>query len=219
MMPEENKPVRIAVNVMRARLTVIGFNIAIVSFQVVLLSRLSGGVSVPGLGHGVHIGADIALFMSLALSLIALVAFIASSAFDETGVCTHWSLVAGDLLMYLALAHTASGFFAPLSLAISDLATKLPGSSSEISVLSVAVRFVGGTAWFLAAYVGPVVSLLRSPFPRRTNGVLGIAYVAMLIGVAWVGAHATLVEAGIVNGSDSGIAVRTLIEMVQPFWW
>ncbi len=33
-MSEDRKPVRVAVNVMRARLTVIGFNIAIVSFQI-----------------------------------------------------------------------------------------------------------------------------------------------------------------------------------------
>ncbi len=36
-MPENPKPVRVAVNVMRARLTVIGFNIAIVAFQIVNL--------------------------------------------------------------------------------------------------------------------------------------------------------------------------------------
>ncbi|RLC11328.1 MAG: hypothetical protein DRI24_18945, partial [Deltaproteobacteria bacterium] len=38
-MPETRIPVRVAVNVMRARLTVIGFNIAIVSFQITQLPR------------------------------------------------------------------------------------------------------------------------------------------------------------------------------------
>ena len=217
-MPETNKPVRIAVNVMRARLTIIGFNIAIVSFQVILLNRLSGGISVPGLDHSVHIGADIALFMSMALSLVAMVAFLASSAFDEVGVCTHWSLVAGDLLMYLSLAHTASGFFAPLSTAIGNVASKLPGSAPEIFTLQVAVMVVGGVAWFLNVYVGPLVSLLRSPFPRRTNITLGFAYLVVLLGAAWVAAHASRLEAqGLVT--DTGIAMRTLLELVQPFWW
>ena len=36
-MSESDKQVRVAVNVMRARLTVIGFNIAIVSFQIAQL--------------------------------------------------------------------------------------------------------------------------------------------------------------------------------------
>ncbi len=217
-MPEQGKSVRVAVNVMRARLTLVGFNIAIVSFQVVFVGRLTGGIVVPGMGHDVHLGADIALFISMALSLIALVAFITSSKFDEVGVCTHWSLVAGDLLMYLSLAHTASGFFAPLCLAIGDLASKLPGHFPEINSLRSAVRFVGGIAWFLAAYVGPVVSLLRSPFPRRTNSVLAIAYVITAIGVAWVGSQATLVEMS-AAASDTGVVVRVLVEMVQPFWW
>ena len=72
--------VRVAVNVMRARLTVIGFNIAIVSFQIANLYRSSGGLEVPGVDHAVHVGPSMALFMALGLSLIALVAYIMSSA-------------------------------------------------------------------------------------------------------------------------------------------
>ena len=36
-----------------------------------------------------------------------------SSELDEQGACTHWSLLAGDLFMYLGLAHSVSGFFGP----------------------------------------------------------------------------------------------------------
>ena len=82
-MPVDSKPVRVAVNVMRARLTVIGFNIAIVSFQITQLYRTSGGLRVPGIDHAVHVEADMALFMALALSVLALVAFIMSSAYDQ----------------------------------------------------------------------------------------------------------------------------------------
>jgi len=110
-MPEERQPVRVAINVMRARLTVIGFNIAIVSFQIALLFSAADGLQVDGIGHAVHVVADMQLFMALALSLIALVVLIMSAEFDEIGVCTHWLLVVGDLLMYLALAHTVAGFF------------------------------------------------------------------------------------------------------------
>jgi hypothetical protein len=142
-MPEERKLVRVAVNVMRARLTVIGFNIAIVSFQIVQLDRVSGGVRVPGIDHAVHIGADMALFMALALSLIALVAFIMSCAYDEVGYCTHWTLVAGDLLMYLALAHTAAGFFQPANAALEIYAAKVPDQVTQIGILHVAMAIAG----------------------------------------------------------------------------
>ena len=217
-MPENRWPVRVAVNVMRARLTVIGFNIAIVSFQIAQLYRVSGGLRVPGVDHTVHLGADMSLFMALALSFIALVAFIMSGAFDEVGYCTHWTLVAGDLLMYLALAHTVAGFFAPLTAAIEILSANLPDQASEIAILHTASLVAGGVAWFLATYAGPVISLVRSPFPRRTNIVLGAAYLVVLLALSWVSSHAMRVEAT-GSGDEASLVMSILIELVQPFSW
>jgi hypothetical protein len=217
-MPENPKPVRIAVNVMRARLTVIGFNIAIVSFQIVHLYGVSGGLRVHGVDHAVHVGASMALFMALALSLIALVAFIMSSAFDEVGVCTHWTLVAGDLLMYLGLAHTVAGFFAPLTESIKIFSANLPGQVSEIATLHTASLVAGGVLWFLATYAGPVISLVRSPFHRRTNIALGVAYLVVLLALSWVSSHAARVE-GTGSGYEPGLMISVLRELVQPFRW
>ena len=217
-MPDNRKPVRVAVNVMRARLTVIGFNIAIVSFQIVHLYGVSGGLKVPGVDHVVHVGASMALYMALALSLIALVAFIMSSAFDEVGVCTHWSLVAGDLLMYLGLAHTVAGFFAPLTVSIDIFSAKLPDQASEIAILHSASLVAGGAAWFFANYIGPVISLVRSPFDRRTNIALGVAYLVVLLALAWVSSHALRVDAAD-SGYAPGLFFSVLRELVQPFRW
>ena len=217
-MPESSKPVRIAVNVMRARLTVIGFNIAIVSFQLVHLYQMSGGIRVPGMDHPVHLTADIALLMALALSLTALLAFIMSGALNEVGFCTHWSLVAGDLLMYLGLAHTVAGFFAPLDVAIDTFAANISDRASQIAILRAALSVAGGVAWFLATYAGPVVSLLRSPFDRRTNMALAAAYLIVLITLSWVNSQAVILEAaGPVDAP--GLVISILRELVQPFWW
>ncbi len=217
-MPENTYPVRVAVNVMRSRLTVIGFNIAIVSFMIANLNKMSGGLRVPGLGHAVHVGADMALFMALALSLISLIAFIISGAFDEVGICTHWSLIAGDLLMYLSLAQTVTGFFAPLTASIEIVSQKLPGQASEIAILHAAPMVAGGVAWFLATYIGPLVSLMRSPFRQRTNITLGLAYLFILVLLAWVSSHAVHVEtAG--SGDAPGLIISVLSELVQPFRW
>ena len=217
-MPENPKPVRVAVNVMRARLTVIGFNIAIVSFQITQLYRTSGGLRVPGIDHAVHVEADMALFMALALSVIALVAFIMSSEYDEVGVCTHWSLVAGDLLMYLALAHTVAGFFQPWNGALDIFAAKLPAQATQIATLDAAMVIAGGTAWFLAVYAGPVVALVRSPFQRHINIALGLAYLVLLFVLAYVNAQAVHVEAA-GAGDVPGLIYSVLRELVQPFRW
>jgi hypothetical protein len=159
-----------------------------------------------------------ALFMALALSLIALVVFIMSGAFDEVGVCTHWTLVAGDLLMYLALAHTVAGFFAPLTTSIEIFSAKLPDQASEIAILHTASLVAGGVAWFLATYAGPVVSLVRSPFQRRTNIALGVAYLVVLLALAWVSSHAARVAAT-GSGYEPGLMISVLTELVQPFRW
>jgi len=217
-MPETRIPVRVAVNVMRARLTVIGFNIAIVSFQITQLPRTLGGLRVPGIDQAVHVQAGMALFMALALSVIALVAFIMSSAYDEAGVCTHWSLVAGDLLMYLALAHTVAGFFQPWNVSLDIFAAKLPDQAAQIATLHAAMAISGGAAWFLAAYAGPVVALMRSPFQRHTNIALGFAYLVLLFVLAYVNAQAVHVEAA-GAGDVPGLINSVLRELVQPFRW
>jgi len=217
-MHKADKGVRVDVNVMRARLTVIGFNIAIVSFQLVHLRSLSGGIKVPGMEHAVHLTADAALLMALALSLCALMAFIISSSLDEVGVCTHWSLVVGDLLMYLGLAQTVAGFFSPLGVTINVFATNFPRNASQISILHAALSVAGGAAWFLATYAGPIVSLLRSPFSRRINIVLGVTYLVALIALSWVNSQAARVEAG-VPVHEPGLVISILRELVQPFRW
>jgi len=217
-MSEIFKPVRVAVNVMRARLTVIGFNIAIVSFQLPQLYGQSGGIELPGMDHAVHVTANAALLMALALSFCALVTFIISGSLDEVGFCTHWSLVAGDLLMYLGLAHTVAGFFAPLGISINIFATNLSRSASEISILHAALSVTGGAAWFLAIYVGPAVSLVRSPFDRRINIILGIAYLLLVLVLAWVTLQAVRIEEMGLDHPPNWI-VGMLRELVQPLRW
>ena len=67
--------------------------------------------------------------------------------------------------MNLALAHTLAGFFGPLASTFDIFAGKLPNKGTEFSILNAATIGAGGIGWFLAVYVGPLVSLLRSPLP------------------------------------------------------
>jgi hypothetical protein len=217
-MPENRKPVRVAINVIRVRLTVIGFNIAVVSFQIAQLRSAAGGLKIPGLGYAVHPVTDMELYVAFALSVFALIAFIMSCELDEEGVCTHWSLVAGDLLMYMALAHTLAGFFAPLAMEIKMVGGNLQDKATEINILQLGAIVAGGGAWFLAMYGGPLVSLVRSPFQRRTNIALGIAYLLVLLVLCWITALAVRVES-VVSGDKPGLIFSVLGELVQPLRW
>jgi hypothetical protein len=120
--------------------------------------------------------------------------------------------------MYLCLAQTVTGFFAPLDLAIGEFAARIPHQADAIAVLHTALRVAAGTAWFLATYVGPAVALKQSPFPRPTNMTLGIAYLAVLMVLCWVSALSFQVET-LPTGVPSSPLIGVLRELVQPFRW
>jgi hypothetical protein len=201
---------------MRARLTVIGFNIAVVSFQLDRLKSLPGGVDVPGLENPIHVGSHVSLLLALPVSMAAIVGYIFSSEYDETGTCTSWSLVAADLLMFMGLALTIGGFFSPLDNLLETMASGTSGQSVHLSVLRHSLLFAGGISWFLAAYVGPVRALWKSPFPRSTNIGLTVAYMTVFGCLGLISAHAAAIDA---NSSAGVTFAQWLMEFIQPFRW
>lgn len=212
---------RIAINVMRARLTVVGFNIAIVSFQVSELFGMQGGISIPGFTHLVHFRADMALLMALVFSLMALVAFIASSSIDDVGHCDHWSFIAGDLLMYLGLANAVTGFFSPLNEAFRLASAEAMKQQIDITSFGIVIMLLGGVTWFMTIYLGPLVTLCRSPFSRVTNASLAFCYLFSLLLIFGLYHQVFLFEVLTTQGrlnNKQGL-VLYLYEFVQPFIW
>jgi len=183
-------PVRIALNVMRARLTILGFNLAVITFQLDKIRVLDGAVALPGLDFPVHITAAASLFLGIALSIVAMVSFVASASIDNTATCDHWSMLLGDLLMYLAVAQTVAGFFGPFLFTLGQVDFVELGEARDFARIGTAVTVAGAIAWFTANYLGPVVSLLRSPLGRRITLALGGVYVMLVILIAWVGTMA-----------------------------
>ena len=201
---------------MRARLTVLGFNIAVVSFQLDRLDVLPGGVKVTGFENPIHVGSEISLLLAIPVSMAAIVAYLFSSEYDETGTCTSWSIIAGDLLMFMGLALTIAGFFSPLENALGIMAASTTGQAVRFTMLHEALFLVGGISWFLAAYVGPVRALSKSPFPRATNISLAIAYLVVFGYLGLVSANAAAIDAN----STAGVTLtQWLMEFVQPFRW
>ncbi len=217
-MTEERQPVRIAVNVMRARLTVVGFNLTIIAFQLSALPQLPGAVQLPNLDLPLHLEAVTALLMGLGLSVIALTCFIVSSAFDHEGSCDHWTLLAGDLFMYLGLAQSVAAFFGPLSQIFDQVTLNITAQEAELMTVRSAIVITGGFAWLFAVYVGPAVSLLRSPFGRPVTVTLGVVYVLLLVSVAYVSAQAVRLEAAR-SGTEVAPPPTLINELMQPLRW
>lgn len=211
------EPVQVAINVMRARITILGFNVAIITFQISELSLVGGAVALPGLDRAVHITSGTALFMGLALSIMAMVSFIVSGAFDRNGACDHWTLLAGDLLMYLALAQTVSGFFGPFQFELSRVSLPDPTQARAFALIRTALAFAGGVAWVMATYLGPLVSLARSPFSRRATLGLGLGYLLLLLGLAGLWATAMKLQMHILG--LEGAPSSWLGGLVLPLHW
>ncbi len=209
--------VRIAINVMRARLTVVGFNLAVITFQLNAVPRLPGAVQLPEIGRAVHLATDITLLLGLALSVIAMVCFIASSAFDQQGSCDHWTLLAGDLFMYLGLAQSVSGFFQPYMAVLDALGPAPPGTEATFATVHIAMLIGGGAGWLAAAYVGPVISLIRSPFGMVPTAALALAYLGLLLALAYVSAEALRFEAAHVGTDPTAFTLPG--ELLQPLRW
>ena len=208
--------IKIAVNVMRARLTVIGFNIAVVSFQLDRLKTLPGGVNLSGLESPVHVGSHVSLLLAIPVSMAAIVGYIFSSRYDEIGICTSWSIVAADILMFMGLALTIAGFFSPLESSMDVMVAGAAEQSAHLLILHDSLLILGGISWFLAAYVGPVRALWQSPFPRVTNTCLAFGYLVIFSYLGLISAIANAIDAG----STGGLTIAQLaIEFVQPLRW
>lgn len=201
---------------MRARLTVIGFNIAVVSFQLLRLKNLPGGVDFSGLESPIHVGSHVSLLLAIPVSMAAIVGYIFSSEYDETGTCSSWTIVAADLLMYMGLALTIAGFFSPLDDALDLMAAGASAQSTHMAILHDSLILTGGISWFLAAYVGPIRALWRSPFPRLINTCLTIAYLVLFGYLSLISASANAIDDNITTGITFA---QWLMEFVQPFRW
>ena len=60
---------RVAINTMRARLTILGFNLAIITFQLSNTHGLGGGTRIEGFETTVHFSTGAVLLTGLALSI------------------------------------------------------------------------------------------------------------------------------------------------------
>jgi hypothetical protein len=201
---------------MRARLTVIGFNIAVVSFQLERLQQLPGGVKLSGFEFPIHVGSHVSLLLAIPVSMVAIVGYIFSSKYDEIGTCTSWTIVAADLLMFIGLSLTIAGFFSPLGSSLEIIKSAPSAQSANLLMLSDSLLILGGISWFAAAYIGPVRALWQSPFPRLTNTFLAIGYLVVLSSLSLISAIANAID---INSTGGVTFAQWLMEFAQPFRW
>ena len=217
MLEKSSERSRVAINAIRARLTILGFNLAITTFQINNMRGLGGGTRIDGLELALHLGTGTVLLTGVALSIASMVAFITSSALDREGTCDHWTLLAGDLLMYLALAQTVVGFFGPYMHLLEEMSMRTADGEEALSVIWIGMAVAGSAPWILAIYVGPIVSLVRSPHDRVTKLLHAAGYLGALICISRVWSAAQQIEGGAL--SRDGLASAWFSAFVAPLFW
>jgi hypothetical protein len=202
-MERTSEPSRVAINAIRARLTVLGFNLAITTFQISNTRGLGGGSHFEGFETTVHLSVGMILLIGVALSFTSMVAFLTSSALDREGTCDHWTLLAGDLLMYLALAQTIAGFFSPYLRLLDAASMPAVAEQEAVSAMRIGIAVAGAMAWVLAAYVGPIVSLVRAPHGGATRLLHVVGYCGVLIYISRLWSATQRIEGGTLAADGS----------------
>ena len=210
----------IAVNVTRTRVTVLVFNLTIISF---MFSILATKHSPDGLSQ---LSTSVALFMGFCLTLLGLWLLLYSQNWDELGLSRPLPFTLGAMTVYLALSQTITAFMHGYLLGvISDVKTSRLDSSGIFvgfdafgdTALQV-LAGMGAVIWVLITYVAPLIILLKNPLGRGWRWLLGGYYFALQIPIYWVYSRAWHLE---YVPADQTVDILTLfaLQFVQPLLW
>ena len=188
----------IHVNVTRTRVTLLVFNLTIISLMLSLLPA-----SAPGTDHVVreNLTSYVALFIGFCLTLLGLWWLLSSQDFDAEGLSRPWSFTLGSITTHLALSQTVTAFMHTYLVGITSavevsqpLVTDGTRTLFGLGALGdTAVLFLfgmGGSIWILLTYVAPLITSLKSPVPARWRWGFAGYYLALQSPVYWVYARA-----------------------------
>jgi len=218
-MERSTDSIRIAINInaMRSRLVILGFNLTITTFQISNMRVLTGGRHIEGFLPNIHLSAGALLLTSIAFSIASMIAFIASSELDKEASCDHRPLLAADLLMYVALSQTVTGFFSPYLYVLKIMPMPTQVEQAEMSVIANGMAVAGAAAWILAAYVGPIIAFFRAPHGRVTKLIHAVGYIAIMVSISHLWLTAQRLE-GLTPAGESSLPVW-LSAFAAPLFW
>lgn len=218
---------KIALNVNRTRITVLGFTLALQFFLIGALIALGSQHNVRSVWVFLPSFAQIATAFTLAMAALLLVTI--AQRLDPEGSVNPWWFSIGELLMYLALAQTLSAalqlFVGSFVLMVRDIPLYLAGSPKLASEaekaalrLTAGIQLLSALVWAVVIYVAPAVFLVKNPLPRRRKLQLLAGYAVMLAMVFWISSTAYFVHARARGESPSH--VRLFVQHVwQPHLW
>ena len=174
----------IALNVSRARLTVLGFSLAVNVFAIGNVLSFSGGAVSELIILELNI--LVVLLGSVATGTVASVLFLLSERFDTKGHSDVGIFAIAEMTMYLSLAQTLNGlsqeFLNLFALNLGAYASSTAELQAASARLESVALWVAASAWAFLAYVAPIWSLAKIPRQwSKKLGYLGYYFVLLLV--------------------------------------
>ena len=213
----------IATNVARTRVTVLVFNLTVISVMMSILKadRADGATA--------HLTSFVALFTSFCLTLLGIFWLLRSQDWDAQGLSRPWPFTLGAITTYLALSQTITAFMHEYLVAFESAATSsLPGiaASTRTAVLPDALGdsallvllIMGGGIWVLTTYVAPLAAAIKGSRQDGRLWVLMAYYFAIQVPIYWVYANAWHLEYAPTDHPMDKLSLFAL-QFAQPLLW
>ncbi len=201
---DSNAGTGIALNVTRTRVTVLVFNLTIISL---MLSMIVGRGGATTEQHVIaHLTSFAALFIGFCLTLLGLFWLLYSQDLDAQGLSRPWPFTLGSITTYLALSQTVTAFmheylveFESVVEVVRPVVEDHTRSLVRLDILKldalghtplVILLVLGGAIWVLITYLAPLDTGFRGPIRGGRRWVFAVYYLAIQVPVCWVYANA-----------------------------
>ncbi len=213
----------IALNVTRTRVTILVFNLTIIS---VMLSILNAAHST-GIEHlfTAHLTSFAALFVSFCLTIFGLFWLLHSQTWDAQGLSRPRPFTFGSLTTYLALSHTITAFMHEYLLRFRSLE---PGTTDSVRTIVPTIVFdnpvflillvMGGGVWLLTTYIAPLAAAVKGSACGDRLWIFVGYYLALQVPVYWVYAKAWHLQYLSTEQSMNMLNLFAL-QFIQPLLW
>jgi hypothetical protein len=124
--------------------------------------------------------------------------------------------------MYLALSQSIAGltrkYLGAVNNAIHAIHAAHPGETSLGDFLGVALMLLSLLAWALTMYVGPCISIARSPLHNRERGALWAIYAGMMLTIFLIATQAHQLQDVVLDEPESVLSIFAW-QFLQPLTW
>ena len=224
---EQRKETEIALNVTRARITVLVFNLTIIALMLSIMAARSVRADYDAISH---LTSSVALFVGFCLTILGLLWLLFSQNCDAQGMTRPWPFTLGSMTMYLALSQTVTAFMheylvgvksaleASRSAGFEKLQTLVRLDALDDTTLLILFFMGGGGVWVMITYAAPLAAGFMGPIRGGSRWVFAGYYFALQVPIYWIYARAWHLE---YVTEDQPINMLSLfaLQFLQPLLW